>query len=410
MESFKQLLFQLHLSYLQARKSKRKSADQIRFEIEQERNLYALARSIHDRTYNPKPSLAFIINKPVTREIFAADFSDRVVHHLIYRCIYPFIDRKLINDTYSCRVGKGTMYGIKRVKHFMNSCSEDISKETYVLKLDIEAYFMSIKHDILLGKVVELLPPVKKSFLGIGRDTLLYLLEVTICNHVVDNCRMMGSIKDWDALPAKKSLFHYPSNTGLPIGNLTSQVFGNVYLNDFDHKVKSSFRIKYYGRYVDDMVFLHNDRLYLECLIPRITEQLSCVSLRLHPKKILLQSIDEGIPFLGHIIKPYRTYLGNRTKRNFYLAIQKINLLLSEEYHIGRKSMCDIRATLNSYLGHACHTNSFNLRKSMMANLIKRFHDFFYIDAQYRKIIINESFWQWHFSPSYQFTERATIC
>ena len=121
MVTFEHLLYQLHLSYLHARKNKRNTNNQLRFEMHQEEGLMQLARAIYERKYTPKPCIAFIIHKPVMREIFASDFTDRIIHHLLYRCIYPIIDKKLINDTYSCRVGKGTLYGINRVSKQLSS-------------------------------------------------------------------------------------------------------------------------------------------------------------------------------------------------------------------------------------------------------------------------------------------------
>ena len=404
METFEQLLYQLHLSYLQARKNKRNTHNQLAFEFNQEENLHQLAKAIFERKYTPKPCIAFIIQKPVMREIFAADFTDRVIHHLIYRCIYPIIDRKLIHDTYSCRVGKGTLFGINRAKGFMRSCSQDFTKETYVLKLDIEAYFMNIKHDIIFNKVLQMLPMDKNSFLGISKETLVYLLEQTIFNNVATNCKIKGSKSDWEGLPLSKSLFHFPKNTGLPIGNLTSQVFGNVYLNDFDHYIKRELKIKYYGRYVDDMIFFHNDKNYLESLVLQLSNFLLLhFKLKIHPNKIVLKSVTEGVPFLGQIIKPRRSYIGNRTKNNFYQAIQAINKVMEVIPEFSWKQLCDIRAKLNSYLGCMQHANSFNLRKVMMDKLIKRFYDFYYVTKDLTKVSINEDFWQWHFSPSYRF-------
>lgn len=403
MESFEHLLHQLHLSYLQARKNKRNTHNQLKFEMHQETQLYDLAKEIYERKYTPRPCIAFIIHKPVMREIFAADFIDRVIHHLIYRCIYPHIDRRLINDTYSCREEKGTLYGINRAKGFMNSCSQDFTKETYFLKLDIEAYFMNMQHDTVYNKVHEMLPKNKQSFLGISKETLLYLLQQTIFNTVSEKCRIKGSRSDWVGLPDSKSLFNKPNNTGLPIGNLTSQVFGNVYLNDFDHFVKKELKIKYYGRYVDDMIFFHNDKKYLEAIIPILQEQTSKVGLKVHPNKIVLKSIDDGIPFLGQIIKPHRCYIGNRTKNNFYQAIQEINKIMAVVPEFSWQQLCEIRTTLNSYLGYMQHANSFKLRKAMLGKLIKRFYDFYFVEKKLDKVIINEDFWQWHFSPSYRF-------
>ena len=403
MESFEHLLYQLHLSYLHARKNKRNTHNQIKFEIHQEINLFNLATSIYYRRYTPNSCIAFIVNKPVMREIFAADFTDRIIHHLIYRCIYPIIDRKLINDTYSCRVGKGTLFGINRAKHFFRSCSQDFTMDAYVLKLDIEAYFMNMQHAIIYQKVIELLPSDQQSFLGISRDTLFYLLRQTIFNAVAENCRIKGKMSDWTGLPPSKSLFNYPGNTGLPIGNLTSQVFGNIYLNDYDHFVKKELKIKYYGRYVDDMVFVHNDRNFLISIIPQLKFKLESVGLRLHPDKIVLKPIEDGISFLGHIIKPYRSYTGNRTKNNFYHTIQEINKLMAKEPQFSWHQLCDIRATINSYLGTMVHTDSFNLRKAMLKKFIRRFYDFFTVGQNLKKVIINKDFWEWHLFSIYRF-------
>jgi hypothetical protein len=262
---------------------------------------------------------------------------------------------------------------------------------------------MNMDHSLLYEKVLRMLPVSKKSFLGISRDTLVYLIEQTIFNAVVTNCRIKGSKSDWAGLPASKSLFNYPSTIGLPIGNLTSQVFGNVYLNDFDYYVKTVLKIKQYGRYVDDMIFFHNDKEYLKALLPVLKEQTDKAGLKIHPNKIVLKSIEEGIPFLGQIIKPHRCYVGNRTKNNFYQVILKINGIMAVTPQISWQLLCDIRGIVNSYLGYMWHANSFNLRKKMMGKLIKRFHDFYIVPKNAKKIIINKDFWEWHFSPTYQF-------
>jgi RNA-directed DNA polymerase len=185
---------------------------------------------------------------------------------------------------------------------------------------------------------------------------------------------------------------------------LTSQVFGNVYLNDFDHFVKNEMKIKYYGRYVDDMVFVHNDRSYLESIIPALSNFLiSHFQLKVHPNKIVLKSVGEGIPFLGQIIKPHCSYTGNRTKNNFYQAIQEINRIMAVVPQFSWQQLCDIRAILNSYLGYMQHANSYNLRKSMLGRLINRFYDFYILDPDLKKVIINKDFWQWHFTTNYRF-------
>lgn len=380
--------------------------------MDYEQNLEQLCKELNNGSYKIGRSIAFIVDKPIKREIFAADFTDRIIHHLLYRCLYPIIDRKLINDTYSCRIGKGTLYGINRVSKFICSCSNNYNNETYILKLDIQAYFMNMQHQIIYDKVLAMLPDKKQNYLGISKETILYLLKQTIFNPVKENCRIKGSRSDWNGLPPSKSLFHYNNNTGLPIGNLTSQVgnltsqvFGNVYMNDFDHFVKRELKIHYYGRYVDDMVFVHNDKNYLQSIIPILSNfLLSSLGLVIHPNKIVLANANEGIQFLGQIIKPYRNYVSNRTKNNFYQAIQRINKVMAEVPEFSWQQLCDIRAVLNSYLGILQHAATYNLRKTMLGKLIKRFYDFFFVSKKIDRVIINEDFWLWHFSPDYQFT------
>jgi hypothetical protein len=195
MESFEHLLHQLHLSYFQARKNKRNTHNHLRFEIQQETQLYDLAKAIYNRSYTPKPCIAFIIKKPVMREIFASYFVDRVIHHLIYRCIYKDIDKKLINDSYSCRKSKGTHYGIKRIDHFIRSCSNNYSKDCYILKLDIKGYFMAMNKTLLFQKVKKELVK-RKNKLNFDLPLVLYLIEKTIYNDPTENCNVKGQKSD----------------------------------------------------------------------------------------------------------------------------------------------------------------------------------------------------------------------
>ena len=386
LSDFQQLLFQLHLSYKAARKNKRNTLNQIAFEINQETNLNRLAEVIYKRKYLPKPSVAFIVEKPVKREIFAADFEDRIVHHLIHRCLNPIVERKLIYDTYSCRIKKGTLFGINRIDHFIRSCSENYQKEVFFLKIDVSAYFMSMRHAEIYDKVLGLLPPGKETYLGLPRELLLYLLEITIYNNVKENCKIKSHRGAWKDLPKSKSLFGYPQGIGLPIGNLTSQLFGNIYLNDFDHFVKKELKLKYYGRYVDDMLFVHHDKMFLESLIPQLRNKLAEIGLVLHPNKIILKSVSDGLPFLGQIIKPYRKYIANRSKNNFYGAITKVNQQLLNSDGSNLTELHTIRATINSYLGTLTNAKTYRLRKKIMDRMHHKFHTWFEIKKEIRKI------------------------
>lgn len=397
------LYYQLYLSYLDARKNKRNTNNQLAFEIDVETKLYALANQIKNKTYTPKPSIAFMVYKPVQREIFAADFADRVVHHLIYRCIYQdHVDPYLIPDSYSCRKGKGTLHGAKRLNYFIRSCSNNYIDDAYILKLDIKGYFMNMRHSILYNKVIQFLKPNIR-YLGLDYATIDFLLHQTIFANVAIGCKIKGNLSNWKTLPKDKSLFSKPNGIGLPIGNLTSQIFGNIYLNKLDHFVKNTLNMKYYGRYVDDMVFVHKDKNVLKNTIPLIQVQLDNLGLSIHQKKIYLQHYSKGALFLGHYIKPYRTYISNRTKNNFYRAIKQINILLMASFKIEWAVMKQIRAILNSYLGTLSHAKTYNLIAKVTKRLCSKFHYFFGFTKNYSKTYIKKYYWQWHYTLAYPF-------
>jgi hypothetical protein len=179
------------------------------------------------------------------------------------------------------------------------------------------------------------------------------LVKQTIFHEPVNNCVVKGNKTDWAGLPASKSLFYARVGCGLPIGNLTSQLFGNVYLNEFDHFVKGGLGLKYYGRYVDDFVLVHRDKSYLKLIIPEIGDYLRReLGLELHGKKIYLQHFRKGVKFLGTVIKSYRIYIDKRTKGNFYKKIRECNRLLdAQENKLSLEQVKDIITAANSYLG-----------------------------------------------------------
>ena len=142
------IIEQLFQAYFDARKNKRNTYNQLAFEKYFEANIFALSNEISEYKYNPKSSICFVVNNPVKREIFAADFRDRVIHHFIYNYISPLFEKTFINNSYSCRIGKGTHYGIKRIDHFIRSCSQNYSQPCYILKLDIKGYFMAMNKTV----------------------------------------------------------------------------------------------------------------------------------------------------------------------------------------------------------------------------------------------------------------------
>jgi retron-type reverse transcriptase len=355
------LLLDLFTAYYCARKNKRNTINQLEFEINYESNLIKLHDDILNRTYSISPSIAFIINKPVKREIFAASFRDRVVHHLLFNYINPTFENQFIKDSYSCRKGKGTHYGISRLYDSIKKCSKDYKEDCYVLKLDIQGYFMSINKTILQQKLIATVTTASTIKPAI-KDLSHYLIDTILANDATQNCIIKGKISDWNDLPKSKSLFFSKANCGLPIGNLTSQLFSNIYLHSFDTFIKNENKIKYYGRYVDDFYILSNNASDLQEYITISKEYLENeLGLQLHPKKIILQHFSKGVNFLGATLKPHRKYVSNRAKINFKLRVKNWKLFLQNNTpHYA--DLMQIRASINSYLGLMRHYRTYNIR------------------------------------------------
>lgn len=383
-----QLLIELFQAYFDARKNKRNTINALAFEKHFEENIFQLFDEIITDRYEPRPCICFIVTKPVLREIFAADFRDRVIHHFIINKINASLDRTFIHDSYACRNGKGTHFGIRRVAGFIKSCSCSYTSDCYILKLDIQGFFMHINREILFKRLKRFL---FSRYHEPDADLILKLCHTVIFKDSTKNCIIKGSKKDWNELPANKSLFHSPEGCGLPIGNLTSQVFANLYLSDFDHFMKHTLRMKYYGRYVDDFVIIHRDKSRLLQITPLISDYLKQnLGLTLHPNKIYLQHFSKGVQFLGTVIKPHRIYIASRTKGNFYQALQKQNTRI--EYH--RPDEDDLQlflSTINSYLGILGHYKTYKIRKRYLEeNLSGDWLEYFYIPTKYSKLIIKQ--------------------
>ena len=215
------------------------------------------------------------------------------------------------------------------------------------------------------------------------------LIRQVIFHDPTKHCRLKGKRSDWQGLPKSKSLFWAGENKGLPIGNLTSQLFGNVYLNDFDHFVKHELGCKYYGRYVDDLVIIHKDKGHLKSIISLLRDYLQDeLSLELHSKKIYLQHFSKGVPFLGTVIKPYRIYIRNQTKGNFYKKIRHWNNFFKKERNLTKEDFGKFLASMNSYLGIMGQYNTYKLRKKMLTeNLSAYFRDYVYLSNNYSKLV-----------------------
>lgn len=396
----KQLLIDLFEAYYECRKNKRNTINAIDFELNYESNIIKLADEIYTWSYKIWKSIAFIVNKPVKREIFAWDFRDRIIHHYVISKINPIFEKSFIYDSYSCRVWKWTLFWVKRIEKFIRSCSENYTKDCYILKLDIAWFFMSINKNILFKKLEDFLNFKKISVFqkensNTGKEQeleynlVLPIIKKIIYNNPTKNCVIKWNKKDWQGLPKSKSLFFAPENTWLAIWNLTSQVFANFYLDFLDKFVKQKLKIKYYGRYVDDFILIHTDKEYIKYCKAEIQLFLEQeLNLIVHPKKIYLQHYTKWVSFLGTFIKPHRIYLKNNIKGNIY---EKINLhnqkIRQNNWKIDKELRIEFRQSINSYLWLIKHYNSYKLRKKILLNYVSvYFWNYFYIAWWYCKL------------------------
>ncbi len=255
-------------------------------------NIIRLHGELASKSYHHSPYHAFNISDPKPRNIHKATVRDRLLHHAIYRVLYPFFDRTFIADSYSCRLGKGTHKAMARFQSCAYRVSRNHTRTCWVLKCDIRKFFASIDQHVLKGILAEYIPD----------PDILWLLDRVI------------------------SSFHSTApGIGLPLGNLTSQLLVNVSMNEFDQFVKHKLKARYYIRYADDFVFLSHDKAWLEELLPRIDVFLAeRLHLSLHPDKVFIATLSSGIDFLGWVHFPDHRVIRTVTKRRMFKRIEEM--------------------------------------------------------------------------------------
>lgn len=367
------LLTDLFVAYYDARRNKRNSLSQLEFELHYESNLITLGQELIDGTYTISKNICFLICDTVPREVFAPDFRDRVVHHLIINKISNVCDDWFIHDSYSCRIGKWTHYGVKRLDHFVRSSSANYSRDSRILKLDIKWFFMGIEKELLLYLIRQTLASKKSliSWGGIDSDEyfmrLWDLIKKVTLHDPTQFYQFIGSRELYKHIPSDKSLFTSSSWCGIPIGNLTSQLFANIYLHSFDLRVKQVLWCAYYGRYVDDFVIVHQDKNFLTSIIPLIKNYLAQeLGLTLHPKKIYLQHYIKGVKFLGAYLKPHRIYINRRTIGNAQRSFRSIR---NNFWSYTKYETSQAHSTIHSYLGMMQHYRNYKQRKKITSLL-----------------------------------------
>jgi retron-type reverse transcriptase len=372
-------------AYFECRKNKRNTCNAIKFEMNYEDQCYDLWQKINNGTYKPGRSLVFIADKPVKREIFAADFRDRVVHHLIAKKILPLLEDEFIEDSYATRIGRGTLYGIDRVGNMINECSEGYTKNCYIMKLDIQSFFMNIRKQRLFDMIDKFL---RMRYHENDLELLMRLLKLVIFNNPIEHCVVRSPRKKWNDLPRNKSLFGTDGSYGLPIGNLTSQLLALFYLNGLDHKVKEEWGIKYYGRYVDDMVLIDESVEKLMEVKTKIQIWLERMELTLHPKKMYLQHYSKGVLFIGGMIKPGRKYVSNRSLGFCCDTILRFNKLAVGDKKFVSENAKHFVAVINSYLGMIQHFNSYCVRRKIWHMIGNEWYRVMYFENYISKAVL----------------------
>ncbi len=359
-------LANIHRQYLKCRRNKRNTINALRFEYDLEENLLRLHEELESQTYTPSRSVCFVLKQPKLREIFAADFRDQVVHHVLVDYLERIWEPLFIYNSYACRKGKGTHRAVKRLQSFMRRVSCNGTRRAYFMHLDIRGFFLHINKEILYQIVAE----------RIRDEKLLWLARTVIFHDCTKNFVMKGKRNLLAKIPSHKTLFTTENKRGLPIGNLASQFFSNVYLNELDQFVKHHLKARYYIRYSDDLVLLHEDKEELLGWKEAIREFLQArLRLTLNERREALGPISNGVDFLGYVVRPEYLLVRRRVVNRL-----KARLVGYERRLVRRKEDCTalmydrtvlekLMATCSSYLAHLKMANTYWLKKKLLSRL-----------------------------------------
>lgn len=346
-------------------------------------NLLQLQQELQERSYSPARSVCFVTHRPKLREIFAADFRDRVVHHVLVDYLEQYWERVFIYDAYACRKGKGVHKGVTRLQRFLCRATSNGTRSVWYLQLDIQNFFMRIDKAILW----RLLEP------HIANGDARWLTRLLVFHDCTKNPVYSGNPDDLGHLPDHKTLLRAAPGKGIPIGNLNSQFFANVYLNGLDQFVKHQLKCRYYLRYCDDFLLLDTDperlRVWRERIAAYLMERLA---LDLNPTRHRLAPVSNGIDFLGYIVRRDYLLVRRRVVNHLKEKLRDYEAELVEQagvvhrYRFDEAVLDRLHATLSSYLGHFKLANTYNLWRS-----IRKRHYFlrcyFEWDGENRKLV-----------------------
>ncbi len=303
------------------------------FEKDLEQNIFRLHRELVDKKYKHGAYSDFYIYDPKLRHIHKATVRDRILHHAIFQVLNPIFEPTFISHSFSCRVGKGTHKGVEMLGEILRKVSKNHTKTTYALKCDVRKFFDSVDHTILTQFLRR---KIKDT------DTLWIMEEI------IESFSGQSS-----------NLF---IRKGLPIGNLTSQLFANVYMNEFDQFMKKELRVKNYVRYTDDFIVVSESEDFLKELVPKIQDFLcSYLNLELHPSKVMIGKYHRGVDFLGYVSFPHHRSLRKRTEKRM---VRK----LDEKIEMAKRGQITeekLKQTLESYLGALSHATARRLSHNL---------------------------------------------
>lgn len=325
----------VYAAYQRARRGRRYKRDILLYEQHLEKRLSTLCHLIKTERYRHGPYREFVVNDSKKRTISATSFQDRIVHHAAYAQIEPLFEKRFIYDSYVCRKGKGSHRAVKKLKKNMYGVTKGYRDEAYYLKMDVAKYFQSIDHHILKKHIYHVIHDIRT-------QNLLSLIIDSRWDREIEGRR-----------------------TGIPIGNLTSQIFANIYLNPLDHYIKEQLGCRYYVRYMDDFVLCHRDRDALILMRKRIELYTRrTLHLSFHSHKVMIGTISSGVSFLGYIVYPQYTILRKSTVKRCKKRIAgyiKNNVLN--------------KTILGSYMawrGYASHAQAWRKTNIIWGDILKR--------------------------------------
>lgn len=354
-----------HAAWLKARRGKRPSANQLRFDAHWLDNLLALHDSLRSGQWQPARTVSFVVQHPKVREIHAPAFADRIVHHLLVARLEKFYEPIFIHDSYANRQGKGSHAAVDRLQQFMRQ-RNDKKGQGWFLQLDIHNYFNTIHRPTLYAMLCKRLEQMQQRHVLPASHALALR---SLCHKILTE-KVTENVRDPHAaaqLPPHKRLANAAKNCGLPVGNLTSQFFANVYLNELDQFVKHQLKAKHYVRYVDDFVLLSDDKAQLEIWklqIAAFLEQTLQLSLKADARLSLLS---EGVDFLGYVVFAHHRLVRQRVVQHCKEKLAQWQHECNCKNRVGHKDFAKLQALVGSYWGHFEHADSVRLRHGLFA-------------------------------------------